>query len=104
MFRLYSTFNILYTTYMSGIEIALIILITIWSIIFIVIGVAVILVILSVRRAMKKVDFILDKTEELANKADIPSKLVTASIMAFMAKNGYGTLKKLVAAIMSFKK
>jgi heme/copper-type cytochrome/quinol oxidase subunit 2 len=89
---------------MSAVEIALIILITIWSIIFIVIGVALIVVFLSVRRAMRKVDNILDKTEELANKADLPSKLVTAAIMSFMAKNGYGTIKKLISAVMSFKK
>lgn len=88
---------------MSGVEIALIILITIWSIIFIVIGIAVILVILSIRRAIKKVDTILDKTEELANKVDLPSKLITASIVGFMAKNGYGTLKRLISAVMSFK-
>lgn len=89
---------------MSAVEIALIVLITIWSIIFIVIGIAVIVVFLAVRRAMKKVDTILDKTEELANKADIPSKLVTAAIMSFMAKNGYSTIKKLISTVMAFKK
>ncbi len=88
---------------MSAVEIALIILITIWSIIFIVIGIAVILVFLSIKRAMKKVDTILDKTEELANKADLPSKLITASIVGFMAKNGYGTIKKIISTIMSLK-
>lgn len=89
---------------MTPIEIALIILITIWSIIFIVIGVAVILVFISVRRALKKVDTILDRTEELANKADLPSKLVTASIVGFMAKNGYGTIKKIINTFASLKK
>ena len=89
---------------MSPVEVALIILITIWSIIFIVIGIAVLLVFLSVKRALTKVDRILDKTEELANQADLPSKLVTASIVGFMAKNGYGTIKKLIGTLMSFKK
>lgn len=88
---------------MSPVEIALIILITIWSVIFIVIGTMVIIVFLSIRRAMQKVDRILDRTEEMANKADIPSKIVTASIMGFMAKNGYGTVKKLINAIMAMK-
>lgn len=88
---------------MSAVEIALIVLITIWSIIFIVIGIAVIVVFLAVRRAMKKVDIILDKTEELANKADLPSKLITASIVGFMAKNGYGTIKKIISTIVSLK-
>jgi heme/copper-type cytochrome/quinol oxidase subunit 2 len=88
---------------MTPVEIALIILITIWSIIFIVIGIAVLIVFLSVRRAMKKVDTILDRTEELANKADLPSKLITASIVGFMAKNGYGTIKKIIATLTALK-
>ena len=89
---------------MSGLEIALIILITIWSLIFIAIGIMVLVIFLSIKRAMTKVDRILDKTEELANKADLPSKLVTASIVGFMAKNGLGTVRKIISTVMSFKK
>ncbi len=89
---------------MTAIEIALIVLITIWSIIFIVIGVALLIVFFSVKRALKKVDRLLDRTEEIANKADLPSKLVTASIVGFMAKNGFGTVKKVLGAFMAFKK
>ncbi len=89
---------------MSGLELALIILITIWSLIFIAIGVMVLVIFLSIKRAMKKVDTILDKTEELANKADLPSKLVTASIVGFMAKNGLGTVRKIISTVMAFKK
>jgi hypothetical protein len=89
---------------MSGLELALIILITIWSIIFIAIGLMVLFIFLSIKRALKKVDTILDKTEELANKADLPSKLITASIVGFMAKNGYGTIKRIISTFASMKK
>lgn len=89
---------------MTAIEIALIVLISIWSIIFIVIGIALLIVFFSVKKALKKVDRLLDRTEEIANKADLPSKLVTASIVGFMAKNGFGAVKKMLSAFMSFKK
>jgi heme/copper-type cytochrome/quinol oxidase subunit 2 len=89
---------------MTPVEIALIILITIWSLIFVVIGVLVLVIFLSVKRAMTKVDRILDKTEALADKADLPSKLVTASIVGFMAKNGFGTIKKIIGAFIAAKK
>ncbi len=89
---------------MTAIEIALIVLITIWSVIFIVIGIAVLIVFLTVKRALTKVDRLLDRTEEIANKADLPSKLVTASIVGFMAKNGFGTIKKILKTLMALKK
>lgn len=89
---------------MTAVEIALIVLITIWSIIFIVIGVAVLVVFFSVKKALKRVDKLLDRTEEIANKADLPSKLVTASIVGFMAKNGFGTLRKIISGVMSMKR
>lgn len=88
---------------MSGVEIALIVLITIWSIIFIAIGVAVLFVVFSIKRALNKVDRILDRTEELANKADLPSKMVTGALMGFMAKNGYSAVKNLISSVLSFK-
>lgn len=81
---------------MTGLEVALIILVTIWSIIFIVIGIAILMVFLAVRKAVNKANQILDRTEEVANKVDLPSKVVVASIVAFMAKNSFGGLKSLI--------
>ncbi len=89
---------------MSGLEIALIVLVTIWSIIFITIGVAILLVFLAVKRAVNKANNILDKTEEVANKVDLPSKVVIASILSFVAKNSFGGIKKLVAETLFKKK
>jgi membrane-anchored glycerophosphoryl diester phosphodiesterase (GDPDase) len=82
---------------MSGLEVALIILVTIWSVIFLIIGIALLLVFLAVRKAINKANQILERTEEVANKVDLPSKVVIASIVAFVAKNSYGGLKSLIA-------
>ncbi len=82
---------------MSGLEIALVILVAVWSIIFIMIGVGLLLIFLAVKRAIDKANNILDRTEEVANKVDLPSKVVIASIVAFMAKNSFGGLKNIIS-------
>lgn len=88
---------------MTILETALIILVVIWSIIFLIIGIALVMIFLAVKRAITKANDILDKTEAVADKVDLPSKVVMASIVAFMAKNSFGTIKKIISGIMSTK-
>lgn len=89
---------------MTAIEIALIILVAIWSIIFLIIGIALVMIFFAVKRAITKANDILDKTEAVADRVDLPSKVVMASIVAFMAKNSIGPIKKLISTIMAKKK
>ena len=89
---------------MTGLETALIILVSIWSIIFMTIGIAILLVFLAVKKAVDKANKILDRTEEVANKVDLPSKVVIASILSFMAKNSAGGIKELVSSFFRGKK
>lgn len=89
---------------MTALEIALIILVAIWSIIFLIIGIALVMIFFAIKRAITKANDILDKTEAVADKVDLPSKVVMASIVAFMAKNSFGTIKKVISGIMSSKK
>lgn len=89
---------------MSALEIALIILVAIWSIIFLIIGISLVMIFFAVKRAITKANDILDKTEAVADKVDLPSKVVMASIVAFMAKNSIGPIKKLISTIMAKKK
>lgn len=89
---------------MSGLETVLIILVVIWSVIFLIIGIALVMIFLAIRRAISKANDILDKTEAVADKIDLPSKVVMASIVAFMAKNSIGPIKNLISTIMSKKK
>lgn len=88
---------------MSPLEFALIILVILWSIIFLIIGVVLIMIFLAVKRAITKANDILDKTEAVANKVDLPSKVVMASIIAYVAKNSFGPIKKFVGGILSKK-
>ena len=88
---------------MSVLEIALIILVIIWYIIFLIIGIALVMIFFSIKRAITKANDILDKTEAVADKVDLPSKVVIASIVAFMAKNSFGTVRKIISGIMSKK-
>ena len=78
---------------MSGLEIALVILIAVWTFIFALIAIALLVIFFSIRRALKKANQILDETEEKARQVDLPSKIVIASILGFMAKNSVGILK-----------
>ena len=89
---------------MTVLEATLIILVVIWSIIFLIIGIALVMIFFSIKRAIGKANDILDKTEAVADKVDLPSKVVMASIVAFMAKNSFGTIKKIIGNIMSAKK
>lgn len=89
---------------MNGLEIALIILIAIWSIIFLIIAVAFIMLFFTIKKAIGKANNILDKTDEVASKIDLPSKVVITSILAFMAKNSMGGIKELVSSFFKSKK
>lgn len=82
---------------MNGLEIALIILVLIWTVIFVIIAVAILLIIFSIKRAMDKANKILDETEAIANKVDLPSKVVIASILAFMAKTSASTIRDVIS-------
>lgn len=89
---------------MNGLEIALIILVLIWSVIFVIITIAVLLIIFAIKRAINKANKILDDTEAIANKVDLPSKVVIASILAFMTKNTVGTIKGVISDMFKTKK
>lgn len=82
---------------MNGLEIALIILVLIWTVIFVIIAIAILLIIFAIKRAMDKANKILDETEAIANKVDLPSKVVIASILAFMAKTSASTIKDVIS-------
>ena len=81
---------------MSGLEVALIILISIWSIIFIVIALGVFLIFLAIKRVIDKANKLLDQAEDIADRVNLPSKVVIASILAYIGKNSAGGIKNLI--------
>lgn len=89
---------------MTLLEGALVALILIWTVIFIIIAVVIFIIYRSVKRALDKANKILDETQTKAEEFDLPSKIVTASVIGFMAKQSVGPLMKLVGKVISKKK
>lgn len=78
---------------MNPLEIILVILVSVWTLIFIVVAGAIVVVFLGVKRAVDKANKILEETEDVARRVDLPSKVVIASILAFLAKNTAYSIK-----------
>lgn len=83
---------------MDVLQIALVILVSVWTIIFIIMGIAMYFIYRSVRRAMDKVNRFLDTTEEMAESARLPSKVIMGAVMGFLAKNSANMLKNMIAS------
>lgn len=82
---------------------ALVVLVIVWTLIFIMIGAAVFMIFLMVRKAINKVNKILDTTEEIAESARIPSKIVIASVLGFLAKNSAEGIKNIISTTIGNK-
>lgn len=85
---------------MNPLELLLIILVSLWTVIFMVVAAAILLVFLGVKRAVDKANKILDETEDVAKRVDLPSKVVIASILTFLAKNTAGQVKDLISEFL----
>jgi hypothetical protein len=82
---------------MSGLETALVILITIWSLIFVIFLVAALFIFLSIRKLLNKTNKLIDEAEEIAERFNIPSNLVMSSVLGFIAKNSFQGIKNIVS-------
>ncbi len=71
---------------MTPLETALVILISIWTIIFILVGVGMIILFFQIRRAVTKVNHILQTTEDIAERVEIPIRTISAGILGFVGK------------------
>jgi preprotein translocase subunit SecY len=89
---------------MSLLEGALVTLVLIWTVIFVVVLIIAVVVYRSLKRALDKANAILDETQAKAEEFDLPSKIVTASVIGFMAKQSVGPLMKLIGRQFSKKK
>lgn len=89
---------------MSGLETALVILVSLWTIIFAIIAAAMLMIFFSIKRGLKKVNDIIDKTEAVADQVNLPSKAVLLAIMAFLSKNSVDGIKNLVTTFLDTSK
>lgn len=79
---------------MSSLEIFLIITITIWTSVFIVFGVALVVVLIQLKKALDKINQMIETAEEVTQ--DVGSSLKTAAtgVTAIITKNLIGSLAK----------
>lgn len=77
---------------MTPLETALVILISIWSLIFVIIAIFLILMIIKVQKMVNKLNHIVETTENVADGVSAPLKMVAAGIANFM-KNKVKTKK-----------
>lgn len=81
---------------MSGLEVALIILVSVWTLIFIIIAASLFLIFMAVRHTINKFNNLLDTTEKAAEEVQLPLKLAMAGAVGLMGKNAFGTIKKFI--------
>lgn len=81
---------------MSPLEIALVILVGIWSIIFIIIAIAAIMMVREVKRAMDRVNEILETFDQTVNNVAGPIQTISAALMGMVAKSGIDTVKNFI--------
>ncbi|MBI2595183.1 hypothetical protein HYW46_00415 [Candidatus Daviesbacteria bacterium] len=85
---------------MGILESLLVILVSLWIVIFAVIALILLAIFFTIKRGLKKADKIMEETEYVARRVDLPSKIVIASILAFLAKNSLGMIKDLLTIFL----
>lgn len=86
---------------MSSLEIFLIITITIWTAVFIVFGTALVFVLIQLKKALDKINQMIETAEEVTQ--DVGSSLKTAAtgVTAIITKNLIGSLAKKLLSLKS---
>lgn len=71
---------------MALLEIALVILVSIWSIIFVIIAIALIIILSKVQKAIDKINHILETAEDVTEGVGGPLKTIASTIFEFLRK------------------
>lgn len=80
---------------MEALDTALIILVAIWSIIFLVLGIALIIFLRQVKLALDKVNRILQNAEDFTEDVGVPVRAVSATISRFLSHRSAAARKTL---------
>ncbi len=88
---------------MTPLEIFLISIVTIWTLVFIVFGVALVFVLIQLKKALDKINQMIETAEEVT--WDVGSSLKTAAtgVTAIITKNLIGSLAKKLLSLKSQK-
>ena len=85
---------------MGILEAILVVLVSVWTVIFIIVALILVIVLVAIRKGLSRANKILEETEDIAKKADLPSKIVVAAILAFLAKHSIRSVKDLVTIFL----
>lgn len=80
---------------MDPLELALVILVSLWSLIFLILGIALIVIMKQVTQALEKINRILQTAENVSEGVGVPLKVAASSLMGFMRKDKPRDSKKL---------
>lgn len=89
---------------MSPLEIALVVLVSIWSAIFLVIAIAVIIMVREIKKGLEKLNKILDQAENVAEGFGTVGKMAGAGLSGLLMKAGVEAFKKAVGRATGSKK
>ena len=89
---------------MSGLEIALILLVSVWTLIFVIIAVMIFIIFLALKKTVTKFNNLLDTTEAAAQEAQLPLKMAMAGIAGMMSKNAFDTIRKIASIATSSRR
>lgn len=73
---------------MTPVEIALIILVSIWSFIFVIVAVGLIIILYQVKKAIDKVNKIIQTAENVTEGVGTPLKMAAEGIRSWLNKKG----------------
>lgn len=83
---------------MSTLEIALVILVSIWSLIFLIIALALLILLRQLKKALDKINNILQTAEDVTEGVKVPLKVAAAlGLATFFGKKGAAAVKKITA-------
>lgn len=81
---------------MSPLEIALVILVSIWSLIFLVMAIAMVILLIWLKKALDKVNRILEQGEEVANGIGAIGKVATTGAVGLLLREGVHQMKRVI--------
>ncbi|MBI2011350.1 hypothetical protein HYS91_01145 [Candidatus Daviesbacteria bacterium] len=81
---------------MSALEIALVILISIWSLIFVIIAIALLVFLRQVKLALDRINKILENAEDVAEGVGAPLKMAAAGVAGLLSRFKIPSLKRVI--------
>lgn len=79
---------------MGALEIALVVLVGIWTVIFIIIGIAVVIFLKGIKQALDRINHNLDTADTVAEGVSMPIKAVAGALMGMVGKAAIKQIKK----------